>query len=153
MTYCTAAEFKNAQKEKMLDLKHALLNRIEWRLKNFERKNLRKEKRQAYDYLKIRLEQSHSWEFENFHEDTQKLQLLNWFLKNNLNIENMVVHEFETIDDKCTDGAIKKMVEPVTNKVEAKRLYSHSLALLKDIFIDYSCDQICLKNLLGEKKK
>lgn len=153
MRYFTEDEFRNAQKEKNLNLKNALLNRLEWRLKNFERKNLRKEKRQAYDYLKIRIVQSHNWEFENFHEDKQKLQLLNWFLKNNLNVENMLAHEFETLDDRCTDCAIKKMVEPVKNKVEAKRLYSNSLALLQNIYIDYSCDQIWLKKLLGEKKK
>lgn len=145
MNYLTKGEFKNAQKEKMMGLKQALLNRIEWRLKNFERKNLKKEKRQAYDYLKIRIEQAHSWEFENFHKDTQKLQLLNWFLKNNLTVENMVRHEFEKIDGLCTDCSIKKMVEPVKNKVEAKRLYSDSLALLQSIYIDYSCDQIFLK--------
>lgn len=148
MKYFTSEEeFKNAQKEKTLDLKNALLNRLEWRLKNVERKNLRKSKRQAYDYLKIRLEQSHSWEFEKFHEDTQKLQLLNWFLKNNLNVENMVAHEFETIDEKCTDVVIKKMVETVKNKVEAKRLYNNTLFLLSNIYVDYDCDQIYLKKM------
>ena len=121
MKYFTSEkEFKNAQKEKTLDLKKAILNRLEWRLKNFERKNLRKEKRQAYDYLKIRFEKSHIWEFENFHEDTTKMQLINWLLKNNLTVKNMVENEFEKIDGDiiCTDYAIKKMTEPVKNKAE-----------------------------------
>lgn len=150
MKYFTSEkEFKNAQKEKTLDLKNAMLNRLEWRLKNFERKNLSKEKRQAYDYLKIRFEQSHIWEFENFHEDTTEIQLLNWFLKNNLTIKNMIEHEFAKIDneDFCTDYAIKKMTEPVKNKAEAKRLYNNALFLISNAYINYSCDQIYLKKM------
>lgn len=150
MKYFTSEEeFKNAQKEKTLDLKNALLNRIEWRLKNFERKNLRKEKRQAYDYLKNRLDLSHIWEFENFHEDTTKMQLINWFLKNNLTVKDMVEHEFAKIDNKdfCTDYAIKKMTEPVKNKAEAKRLYNNTLFLLSNAYIDYLCDQLYLKRM------
>ena len=141
----TSEEFRNAQKEKELNLKNALLSRIEFRLKNFERKNLNKEKRQAYAYLKLRIEEAHDWEFENFHEDTKKLQLLNWFLKNNLNVEKMVTHEFDSLAKVCTDSAVKKMAEPVKDKVELKRLYSSSLDLLSKIYIDYSCDQIILK--------
>lgn len=150
MKYFTSEEkFKNAQKEKTLDLKNVLLNRIEWQLKNVERKNLSKEKRQAYDYLKNRLEQSYSWEFENFHEDTTKMQLINWFLKNNLTIKKMVEHEFTKIDNEnfCIDCAIKKMTEPVKNKVEAKRLYNNALSLLSSIYVDYAYDQIYLKKM------
>lgn len=147
--FASEKEFKNAQKEKTLDLKKAMLNRLEWRLKNFERKNLRKEKRQAYDYLKIRFEQSHIWEFENFHEDTTELQLLNWLLKNNLTVKDMVENEFGKIDneDFCTDYAIKKMTEPVKNKAEAKRLYNNALFLLNSIYSNYTCDQIYLKKM------
>lgn len=150
MKYFAAEEdFKNAQKEKTLDLKNALLNRIEWRLKNFERKNLNKEKRQAYDYLKNRLEQTHSWEFENFHEDTKNIQLVNWLLKNNLTLKNMASHVFFKIDGEflCEDYAIKKMSEPVKNNAEAKRLYNNALFLLSDIYNDYACDQIYLKKM------
>lgn len=148
MKYFTSEEeFKNAQKEKTLDLKNALLKRIEWRLNNFERKNLNKEKRQAYDYLKNRLEQTHSWEFENFHNDTKEIQLLNWLLKNNINVQDMVAHEFSNSDNLSTDYAIKKMAEPVKTKSEIKHLYNDSLVLLKNIYIDYSCDQIYLKKM------
>ena len=150
MKYFTSEEeFKNAQKEKTLDLKNALLNRIEWRLKNFERKNLNKEKRQAYDYLKNRLEQAYNWEFENFHDGTTKMQLINWLLKNNLTIKNMVDHEFTKIDNVnfCTDYAIKTMGEQAKNKAEVKRLYTNALFLLSQLYIDYSCDQIYLKKM------
>ena len=149
MTYFTADEFKNVQKEKMLDLKNALLNRLEWRLKNYERKNLAKEKRQAYNYLKNRLEQSYSWEFENFHEDTARIQLLNWLLNNNLTLKDMATHAFFKIDgdNLCGDYAIKKMLEPVKTNVEAKRLYNNALFLLSSIYSDYACDQIYLKKM------
>lgn len=150
MKYFTSEkEFKNAQKEKTLDLKNAMLNRLEWRLKNFERKNLRKEKRQAYDYLKNRLEQSHSWEFENFHEDTESIQLLNWLLNNNLTLKDMAAHVFFKIDGEtlCEDCAIKKMSEPVKNNAEAKSLYNNALFLLNSIYNDYACDQIYLKKM------
>lgn len=150
MKYFTSEEeFKNAQKEKKLDLKNALLNRIEWRLNNFERKNLNKEKRQAYDYLKNRLELSYSWEFENFHKDTENIQLINWLLNNNLTLKNMAAHVFFKIDgeDLCTDCAIKKMSEPVKNNAEAKRLYNNALFLLNGIYSDYACDQIYLKKM------
>lgn len=147
--FASEKAFKNAQKEKTLDLKNALLNRIEWRLKNVERKNLNKEKRQAYDYLKKRLDLSHSWEFENFHEDTKEIQLLNWLLKNNLTVKDMVENEFGKIDNEnfCTDYAIKKMLEPVKNKAEVKRLYNNALFLLNSIYSNYACDQICLEKL------
>lgn len=152
MKYFTSEkEFKNAQKEKTLDLKNALLNRIEWRLRNFERKNLNKEKRQAYDYLKNRLEQAHVWEFENFHEDTARIQLINWLLNNNLTLKDMSHHVFFKIDgeDLCGDYAIKKMAEPVKNNAEVKRLYNNSLSLLSNIYIDYACDQIYLKKMVN----
>ena len=147
--FASEEEFKNAQKEKTLDLKNALLNRIGWRLNNFERKNLNKEKRQAYSYLKIRLELSHSWEFENFHEDTTKIQLINWLLKNNLTLKNFSRHVFLKIDgdDLCEDYAIKKMSEPVKNNAEAKSLYNNALVLLSSIYSDYACDQIYLKKM------
>lgn len=150
MKYFTSEEeFKNAQKEKTLDLKNALLNRIEWRLKNFERKNLNKEKRQAYNYLKNRLEQAYSWEFENFHEETMKIELANWLLKNFLTPKDAAAHVFFKIDgeDLCGDYAIKKMIESVKNNAEAKRLYNNALFLLSSIYSDYACDQIYLKKM------
>lgn len=150
MKYFAAEEdFKNAQKEKTLDLKNALLNRIEWRLNNFERKNLNKEKRQAYNYLKNRLINSYSFEFENFHEDTARIQLLNWFLNNNLNVKEMANKAFFKIDNNeiCTDSSVKLMIEPAKNKIEVKRLYNNSLSLLSNIYIDYACDQIYLKKM------
>lgn len=150
MKYFTSEEeFKNAQKEKTLDLKSALLNRIEWRLKNFERKNLNKEKRQAYEYLKNRLEQAYSWEFEKFHEDTECIQLINWLLNNNLTLKDMAAHVFFKIDGEnlCCDYAIKKMAEPVKNNTEVKHLYNNALFLLSSIYSDYACDQIYLKKM------
>ena len=150
MKYFTSEkEFKNAQKEKTLDLKCALLNRIEWLLHKVERKNINKEKRQAYNYLKNRLLNSYSFEFENFHEDTARIQLLNWFLKNNLTLKEMVNQAFFKIDNNeiCTDYSIKLMVESPKNKVEVKHLYNNALLLLSNIYSDYACDQIYLKKL------
>lgn len=147
--FASEKEFKNAQKEKTLGLKNALLNRIEWCLKNCERKNLNKEKRQSYDYLKIRIAQSDAGEFENFHQGTVRLELLNWFLKNNLTIKDMSRHVFFKIAGEvlCDDSAIKIMTEPVKNNVEAKRLYDNALHLLSNIYSNYACDQICLERM------
>lgn len=147
--FATEKEFKNAQKEKTLGLKNALLNRIEWCLKNCERKNLNKEKRQSYDYLKIRIEHAYAGEFENFKPGTVRIELINWFLKNNLTIKDMSKHVFFTIDGDffCDDSAIKIMTEPVKNIYEAKRLYDNSLHLLSNIYSNYACDQIWLEKL------
>lgn len=150
MKYFTSEkEFKNAQKEKTLDLKKALLNRIEWCLQNCERKNLNKKKRQSYDYLKIRIEQSYVGEFANFHQGTVRLELLNWFLKNNLTIKDMASNVFFKIDDEiiCSDYAIKLMPEPVKNNNEAKCLYNDALHLLSSIYSNYVCDQIYLAKM------
>lgn len=147
--FASEKAFENAKVEKELDLKNALINRIEWQLKNFERKNLNKAKRQAYQYLKNRLEISYAWEFENFHEDTQRIQLENWLKNNHITVKDMAAHAFAEVNSEflCTDFAIKKMAEPVKNNSEVKKLYYNSLYLLNEIYNNYACDQIYLKKL------
>lgn len=134
---------ENARKEKEFSIKNALLNHLEWQKNYFERKNLKKTDRQAYEYLKLRLENAHDWEFEKFHKETMKIELTNWLLKNFLTAEDAASHVFFKINDEmlCCDYCIKCMKEPVKSNVEAKKLYYNALHLLSRIFSDYASDQ------------
>lgn len=134
---------ENAKKEKELSVKNALLNHLEWHKKHFERKNLKKTDRQAYEYLKLRLENAHNWEFEKFHKETTNIELANWLLKNFLTPEDAASHVFLKINDEmlCCDYCIKSMKEPIKSNVESKKLYYNALHLLSRIFSDYASDQ------------
>lgn len=91
-----------AKKESTLTLREAIISHVDFDLEYFCRKNVKKDWRQAYGFIKERFKYAHDWEVK-----PNRLYILNYFFRNYVVVKNLARDWWEADGFKSEKEAAK----------------------------------------------